>query len=252
MRNLINVLFVALLLSVGACKKSIKTSPGVPHTVFGETKPFLNGVARSFVVLNTSGNPTAAGIRFSHDVLTALPIDAPGKFTLSLPNEAAAVGLNHIELEWRPTGDYPNALYYAPHFDFRFSRVSAAELAEIPASDTKPANSMYVPKNFYAIGGSVAGIGRRYIDSTALESKVGVFNHAMVLNFFEGKFLSHEVMITQALLLSKIDNKVIINLPQAVQQTGYYPTASHLAFDATTNEYEVTLENLALINSTGK
>ena len=94
------------------------------QTFYGPAVPLGSDSAGSFVVLGVDGQPSSIGIQLGEDALNNLPAPTMAGirdyiYTLSLPVQAKASGIDHLEINWNPMGHdlFP---YLQPHFNFHF------------------------------------------------------------------------------------------------------------------------------------
>lgn len=242
------LLAAAAFLGIVSCKKDPVQSS--LKTIYGAVTPLTGGTVRSFVVLDGSGNPTTVGIKFSASVLTTLPIDSTmaWMYPISLPASVTVPGFDHLEADWNPAGHPPKAIYGFPHFDFHFYKVTTAQQAGVvPGPDTVSVPKKYVPQDYVSGVIAIPDMGVHWSDSLAAEFHGHHFTDTFVYGFYHGQMTFLEPMITSAFLLSKSDMKATIKQPVAFRQSGYYPTVSHVSFDADSNLYTVALEGLRMV-----
>jgi hypothetical protein len=242
-KNLFVCLLVGPFLFISACKKDDKNTDQL-KTFYGPAVPTGKGTIRSFVVLNAEGKPAAAGIKFTASSLTTLPTEGV-QYPLELPIEAKLSGFDHLEVDWNPDGHEPAGVYTFPHFDFHFYKVTKEEQANvIPGPDTVSVKSIYIPQDYVSGVVAIPDMGVHWVDSKAPEFTGGKFTDTFIYGFYHGQLTFLEPMITLAFLQTKPDFKLDIKQPQYFQKTGYYPSVSHVYYDAVTDEYTVALEGL--------
>ncbi|MDN5287934.1 MAG: hypothetical protein JWR38_4208 [Mucilaginibacter sp.] len=239
------LLTVAILLATG-CKKDEKRIDR-SGTFYGSVVQLGQGTVRSFITLNTSGNPETIGMKFSASSLIALPTDTTKEweYMLELPEQAVATGFNHLAVDWNPVGHDPKPIYGSPHFDFHFYRITKEEQAEvIPGPDTVSVLADYIPQDYISGVIAVPGMDDHWVDSKAPEFNGQKFTNTFIYGFYRGQLTFMEPMASLAWLRTKPDVRINIKQPNYFQKEGYYPTVSHIWYDASTKEYIMALEGL--------
>jgi len=247
-----NKLFVYVALSIvgfSACKKSDKGNPDIPGAVYGPTAALGKGSIRAFVVMNKEGKPETIGMNFTASVLDDLPTDSTKEyeFPVELPEEAKVTGFDHLAVDWNPVGHEPKPIYGLPHFDFHYYRITKEEQATVePGPDNTPVSEIYIPRDYISNMIAVPDMGVHWVDSKAPEFAGQKFTDTFIYGFYHGALTFMEPMISREFLLSKPDFTINIKQPKAFQKQGYYPTLSHIKYDAGSNQYIMTLEGLEL------
>jgi len=244
--SLISILFVVTFLS---CKKN----DDAPKIYNGSPVQIGNGRVHTFITFDANNNPSSIGIRLSADALSGLPDHGdpemggmlPG-YMLPLPEQAAASGFDHCEIDWNPQGHEPLFAYGVPHFDFHFYMITPQEQAAvIPGPDTIPVDPQYVPKDYVSGMMAVPDMGTHWSDTTAPEFNGQPFTATFIYGFYHGNMTFLEPMITKTFLETKTDFTLQVKQPQAFQKQGYYPKQMHEYFDNQSGEYVVALEGLS-------
>jgi hypothetical protein len=240
-------LSVASLIIFFSCKKSSKVNDNLPGATYGTEAVLGKGTVRSFVIMNDAGKPETIGMQFSASALDNLPTDSTKEyeFPVELPEEAKVTGFDHLAVDWNPVGHDPKPIYGLPHFDFHFYRITKEEQAAvIPGPDNVPVPETYVPKDYISGMIAVPDMGVHWVDSKAPEFTGQKFTDTFIYGFYHGELTFMEPMITREFLLTKPDFIINIKQPRAFQKQGYYPTFSHIRYDASSNEYIMTLGGL--------
>jgi hypothetical protein len=239
-------------------------APGA-HRQYGPPVKVGNGMARAYVVLDaTAGqSPVELGVALDERALDGLPMDeAMHTYDLRLPARAPAP-YRFVMLDWNAHGHPPAGVYTAPHFDFHFYTVPAAERNGITPADPQfaaKANDLptgpYVPAGYLVPGPAAAqavpNMGVHWFDATAAElqglfgNQAGYqpFTKTFIYGSWAGRFTFLEPMVTRAYLLTRPDVVTPISVPQRVAQPGYYPAAYRVTYDAQAREYRVALTGL--------
>jgi hypothetical protein len=224
-----------------------------------------DGMARTYVVLDAKAGqaPVELGVALDERALEGLPMDhAMHMYELPLPAKAPAP-YQFVMLDWNAHGHPPAGVYSAPHFDFHFYMVSAAERNAIVPSDPQyaaKANDLptgaYVPPGYIVPGlasqQAVPMMGVHWFDSSAPELQ-GMFGNpagyqpftkTFIYGSWAGRLTFLEPMVTREYLLTKPDAVTPITVPQRVPEPGYYPSAYRVTYDAQAKEYRIALTSL--------
>lgn len=231
-----------------------------PRTIEGTPQPLGQGTARSWVRLNAQGTPQAVGVTLSEAALQGLPttpVEGPAaaELVLKLPAEAAATGIDHIEVEWNPQGHDPNPIYGVAHFDVHFYLISQAQQQAIlpsdPAFATKAArlpSSAYVPAGYVLPGDPVANtvpqMGAHWIDPRSPEFNGQPFTSTFLFGSYDGRFTFVEPMVSKAFLDTKPNVVHDVPQPGKVAIAGFYPSRYRVSYDATAKAYQIVLDGL--------
>lgn len=232
-----------------------------PRTIEGAAQPLGQGSARSWVTLDAQGTPQAVGITLSEAALQGLPTTAAGghaasEITLKLPAEAAATGIDHIEIDWNPQGHEPDPIYGVAHFDFHFYLITQAQQQAIVPSDpayaTKAARlpaATYVPTGYVPppgdpVANTVPQMGIHWVDPSSPEFNGKPFTSTFIYGSYDGRFTFVEPMVTKAFLDSKPDFVHDVAQPSRVAFSGYYPSRYRVSYDASAKVYRIVLDGL--------
>lgn len=184
---------------------------------------------------------------------------------LRMPEETSSradIPFKWVGLNWNPHGHvHPAPPQWAlPHFDFHFyvqdhddvQAIRAGSCGElIDCEDferaTLPVPPQYMPANHINVDAAVPAMGNHLINtqSPELVDPNVRFTHTWIYGSYDGHISFYEPMITHEFLESKPNVCTALNLPQAWEESGWYPTEyciRHSASDG--NEYTVTLEKL--------
>ncbi|MEQ9483540.1 hypothetical protein [Coleofasciculus sp. F4-SAH-05] len=244
---------------------------------FGESKPLGDGFARSFVTLDdVSGQPLDLGVTLTQGVLP-LPTDDTQpdiKFELSLPPEASATAFKQVEITYRPRNySGVRTIFDVPRISTDFSLLTPQERDLIcpnaPIIDRLPtcegeerAQVLKTPEPGTLPEGFEIGVvpegrhGIRYFDPTAplpvaeingQPQLTSVYNYAI----FDGNRLSFlDIVTSNAFLETEPNFTSPIKLPTVLSKSGYYPTEYSVTYNATSQEYNVTLSGLTYRSAT--
>lgn len=241
------LLCVCILLST-ACKKYGQTN-SVSSTFYGPVVQLANGSVKSFVVLDGYGKMQTLGMRISAAALVNLPADSTKMwaYPIDLPAQAQNFGFDHIEVDWNPVGHEPKPIYGLPHFDCHFYRISKVYQATITAgTDTMTIPARYLAADYVSNNAIVPDMGVHWADSKAPEFTGHKFTATYIYGYYKTNLIFLESMVTSAFLLSNPDYTIQIKQPAAFQFSGYYPTTSHVYYDAVAKEYVISLEGMGL------
>lgn len=187
------------------------------------------------------------------------------EITLRMPEEAgsrADIPFKWVGLNWNPQGHmHPAPPQWAlPHFDFHFyiqdhdavQAIRTGSCGEmIDCEDykraTMPVPEQYMPANHINVDAAVPAMGNHLINtrSPELVDPNVRFTHTWIYGSYDGHISFYEPMITHEFLEGKPDVCTALNLPQAWEQSGWYPTEYCIRHNASSgNEYTITLEGL--------
>ncbi len=172
---------------------------------------------------------------------------------LAMPaGSEAASGLVNYTFAWEPMG-HPPPTFFAPHFDFHFNFISAAERQAIDCSDrTKPAA---VPAGYTLrdeplpppvaemlgtdtlIGTCVPNMGMHSL----LESEYAtseLFSGTMVVGYYGGRPIFIEPMVTRAKLMER--QSFTLPVPEIPGATWAYPRTFNAEWVPESESYRMT------------
>ncbi len=227
-------------------------------TYLGQFTLMGNGTVRSFVTYGKNGKPSSLGVTFSESALSGLPEKLPGgmpmwEYALALPAEARVTGFDHISLDWNPQGHEPNGIYTKPHFDVHFYLTSRAERKKITfkgadkVTGARKPPVKFLPAGYITPPGTaVPDMGAHAIDSATPELNGKEFTHTYLYGYYNGQVNFVEPMVTKAFLETKPDVTILLKQPAAFPKRGYYPTRYSMKYNATRQEYTVSLDGLTL------
>jgi CRISPR/Cas system CMR-associated protein Cmr5 small subunit len=227
------------------------------RTILGETKQLGAGEVRSWVSLDSNGNPTAIGVTFSEAALSTLPKEPPPgqegtEVSINFPQEAG-IPFKHIGLDWNPNGHIPAHIYDVPHFDFHFYTITEKERDRITVQGDDVARSQkqlpteFLPEGYiYVPDAVVPRMGNHMINPLSKELHNQAFTSTFLYGSYDGRLIFAEPMITKAFLEAKTNITEVIKQPAKYQQPGYYPTKYSVRYDPVKKEYTVALEGMTL------
>ncbi|MEZ0485708.1 DUF5602 domain-containing protein [Fibrella aquatica] len=234
-RILLYLLAVPLFLS---CTKTDTSSQ--PDQFYGPTLQMGTGTARTWLKVDTQGNPTSIGFTMTKEALASMPsIKTVTAFMLALPDEATAkTPFKHVMIDWNPQGHEPAGIYDVPHFDFHFYMQPMNEVMAIPPYEQAPAKfdnvpaAVYLPVDFAKGPGGVPGMGAHWSDVTSPEFKGQAFTETFVFGSYDGKVTFWEQMVTLSYLKTNPKLDKAIRQPAQFQTPGYYPTRYSITTNA--------------------
>lgn len=247
------IALIAVLLA--GCSMYSKET-GMGGTFEGPPVAIGQGQAWTFVTLDEQGQARTLGIRFSEETLSGLPTElsehGAWEYDLVLPVEAAALGYNHVTLDWNPHGHIPQGVYDSPHFDFHFYVIDHAAREQITLDTTsleiahKAPDEGYMPMGYVLPPGTeVPNMGAHAIDPASGEFNGEPFTTTFIYGFYDGKVIFMEPMMTLDYLKSGPEMSTPVKQPQAYQKDFAYPASYGVRFDEMAGRYEVTLDGLA-------
>lgn len=217
------------------------------------------GVARTVVRTDASGEPVAVGVEFTPGVLEALPERRARDRSLgwhhflAFPPEAPETGFNHLMINWHPKGHHPDEIYGVPHFDFHFYLIDwDRQLAvryphpqtpdtagvTMPGDEVLPAGYVIPPAT------QVNEMGLHTVPKDAPELHGKPFVHTFMYGYVDGRLAFLEPMITRQFLASRSDHVASVERPDRYGRSGRYPTRFRIEYDEERAVYRVMLEGL--------
>jgi len=225
--------------------------------IYGEAKPLGAGEVRSWVSLDSNGNPTAIGVTFDEALLSTLPKEPPPgqegtELSINFP-QAAGLPFKHIGFDWNPMGHPPAHIYDVPHFDFHFYTITEKERGGITLEGEdkvralKQLSTEFIPEGYiYVPDGAVPRMGNHMVNPLSKELHNQAFTSTFLYGSYDGRLVFAEPMITKAFLEAKTNITEAIKQPAKYQQPGYYPTKYSVRYDPIKKQYTVALEGLTL------
>ena len=160
-------------------------------------------------------------------------------------------------LNYQPQGHSPVMVYGKPHFDFHFMTMDFIERNYIRVGPcgllincedfvkaVKPIAPQFIPADFITVGAAEARMGDHRVDVTSGEWHGHDYTHTWIYGAYDGSIIFWEPMITVEYLKSKPYTCVPIKLPEAYQESGYYPTSYCMRYSPERKEYRVSIEGL--------
>jgi hypothetical protein len=174
--------------------------------------------------------------------------------TIPLPDVArTASGFDNLTVYWEAHG-HPPAAFLAPHFDFHFNAVSAADLAAIDCSDlTKPARlspryalpDVPVPEMGTLVGLCVPGMGMHSMPAADLRATS--FSKTMVFGYYHARPIFLEPMLTRELLLRRRSFALAVPHVPGQPITVRAPTEFRAIYDRGTESYRFVFSGLTTV-----
>ena len=262
----------------------LTTSAGQAAELFGNSQPFGNGSIRSFITLDdTSGKPLDVGISFPKADLS-LPVGSGNQYNtneyitteLSLPPQASTTPYTQIEVNYAPNGYPPGGPVTSPLFDIYFFQINPQERDLIcPHPDTtsvlpdcvgeeralarKTPEPGTLPEGVIPLldGSPLKArprYGTRYYDgdlAIAANQNPQSLTSFYGYGFYDGKPDFTNFVISES-FLEKQPNDVTtpLKVPTSYLKNGYYPTEYNVRYDATSQEYRLSLSGLTFRSST--
>lgn len=247
-------------------------TPGA-HRQYGKPVKLGNGQARMYVVLDAKNGqaPMEVGIALDERALEGLPTTHTMlELPMSLPTHAPLPYRSTV-LNWNPQGHIPETVYDVPHFDFHFYFTTQAEVAAILPSDPEfatKANNVptgdFLPP-FYILpvppGTDLTPVaeprmGVHWVDARSPElqrilgpmgdpNRYEPFTRTFIYGSWNGRFTFLEPMITLDFLRTRPDTVMEISQPARYPESGWYPDAYRITYDAQAKEYRVGLVGLS-------
>lgn len=222
-------------------------------TFYGNIQPLGDGLIRSFVTLDDSEQPLEIGAKFRQQALSNLPSERPAYiYELSLPQEASTTAIKGLAMAWVTQGHMPEEIFGIPHFHFEFTLLSQQERQQITGTgdDEDRAYKLpppeFTPQDYRPLDRTSfqPGLGLLMVDTTAPFFQGEALTAAPFYHSYNGQIVNDELMIAKSFLETKPNISGVLKLPAAYPKSAYYPTEYRVSYDATTQEYTVSLSEL--------
>ncbi|MEI8135259.1 MAG: hypothetical protein WCH46_09350 [bacterium] len=248
MRYYLNILPLILFgFVISSCKQDSNTitPESKAKTYYGEAKPFADDSIRSWLKTDLNGNPSSIGVTFKQSAFAKLDMKTDLMLMMMLP---AVGGLNiaapfdHLEIDWVPGGDI-DPPYNTAHLDMHcFMLDTATQMMIMAGMDnlTMMMDHKYVPAGYDLMMDAEAMMGVHAMDSTDHDNP---FKHTCMFGYSKGELAFMEPMFAKTYLDSKLNFSADIRQPSAYKTSGWYPTKYYRRYDATTNEYSISVDN---------
>lgn len=217
------------------------------QTFYGPAIPIGNGVARTWILQDKDGTPSAVGVTLTEKALENLP-DHMEEYVLELPHQAGSDFYTHATVEWNPAGHEPPGVYDLPHFDAHFYIISNEDRMAIGPNDfaefANAPDPIYVPEDYFQTPGGVPQMGAHWLDALSPELHGATFTKTFIWGSYDGEFIFWEPMFTRAYLLTQPDDEFNLKLPDAYQKEGWYATKYRISYSSHPGEYNIALTGL--------
>ncbi len=280
MTHRVTTLLVAALLTLSGCA-SLREGSALSARALGRQEPLGKGTVATYAEFDSKGAPTAIGVVWSGTALDGLPtgsdshhcfprtkdgaLDVETKcentfeHAIPLPDAVARradVPFKWVLLNWNPTGHIPPGIYDVPHFDVHFEMAPIQDIFAIESGPCgpelvrcdqfrlgkRPLPSNYVHPDFRDVDAVVPAMGNHLIDLTGPEFHKQPFTRSWIVGVYDGKVIFYEKMVSRAFLLGPSNSCDPIKSPEAVAQSGFYPTVSCIRYDTSSGERTVSME----------
>jgi hypothetical protein len=258
---------MALSLLVASCspaEQADEPSPeagavetGAPLTISGPCADVHGGQVCTFATV-VGGAVTEFGATVPMATIEAAPEGGemvwPPQAAASIPLPAevkAEVGFDHLGVNWEAMG-HPPGLFFTPHFDFHFYRVTPEAVAAVDCSDTSKPGALPaayalpdldVPPIGMLVGLCVPLMGMHAMPAAEVD-QVDPFSASMLVGYYAGDLTFVEPMVSQALLLEResfdLDVPAIPEAPAGVR----LPTSFRATYDEASATYRLTFSGL--------
>lgn len=233
-----------LLFLLNGCSKD-ESANDRATSLFGEDVTVGRGTARSFIIVNSVGDPEQIGFTFTASTLEDLPMHS-AMFEIPVPKGNNTM-VDHISFDFNAHGHEPPGVYDVPHFDIHFYNISKAERAAIKPNTKEMEllpSAEYVPQDYAPIPGGDPNMGKHWTDTTGTEFNGKPFDKTFIYGSYDGRFIFHEAMIALSYLQTKPNVTMAIKQQNKVQVGGYYPASFSIKFDEEKQLYTVSMDNL--------
>ena len=247
---ILSTLFGIILFS--GCSQTDTSTTSKAATYIGESKTFGSDSIRSWVKTDENGNPSSVGVTFKASAFASLEKDTEMMTMAMLPTMMSggmmtmmAMPFDHVEIDWVPMGDPAPSPYDSAHLDCHFMTVSMMDqMGMMSGMDTTKMDMKYLPNGYMMDNMAEEGMGVHCMDTTSKEFHGQHFDHAFVYGFYHGNMAFMETMCAKSFLAAKTTSTTDIKQPQAFKKSGYYPLKYTVAYDAASQQYSISLDNL--------
>ncbi|MEO6695349.1 MAG: T9SS type A sorting domain-containing protein [Ignavibacteria bacterium] len=215
--------------------------------LYGDSVMFGNGMVRTWVNVNSSGQRQQIGVEMTPGAFNNLD-SIQTSTVLYFPITSDDTLVNHMFFGWNPHGHPPPGIYDNPHFDFHFVMVTRSEREAVafgPDSILPPQN---VVPDYSPDPVAIPFHGTHWGDTSDAVYHGGVFTKVLIYGFYHKKIFFVEPMVTRAFLLTNPD--VILPIKQAylATQAGYYPREYRVAYFPENQTYNIIIQNFYFRN----
>lgn len=229
---------------------------GQAHSYEGKPVSMGKGSAHVLVRTDANENLTAIGIVLTPGALNDLPKSARGARTdtayhLPMPGKGPKTAIDHVMINWEPVGHPPPHVYDVPHFDFHFYLVSRAAQEKVrfrnDAESGQPQQQTpaeLLPQGYVIPPGTaVPRMGVHAINVSSGEHHGQPFTATFIYGYYNRQQTFLEPMVSLDYLLSKPSFSTAIARPSRYSKPGVYPGAYSVKYVASSDVYEVLLED---------
>lgn len=241
--------------------------PAGTHLQYGTPTKLGEGMVRTYVILDEKAGRVPIELGVAIDARTIegeLPAGVSLQMPLPLPAQAPAP-YDFVLFDWNAEGHPPPGVYTIPHFDFHFYFTPYSEVQAITPSDPNfaaeannlptggeipPYYFLPAPPPLTAADIAEPGMGVHWIDVRSPEiqhllpvpvTAYAPFTRTFIYGSWDGEFTFIEPMITRAYLLERTTETIPIPVPSIYPESGWYPSAYRMYYDATKREYRVAI-----------
>ena len=270
----------AALALLAACSSDAPVSPDArpsaaralppgTHLQYGAPARLGDGMVRTYVIVDEKAGRAPVELGVAIDARTmegTLPDHGETQMRLPLPAQAPAP-YDFVLFDWNSHGHEPPGVYDLPHFDFHFyftpeREVDAitplnpnfvAEANNLPTGgEVPPFYILPAPPPLTAADIAVPQMGVHWNDVRSPEiqrllrnpAAWAPFTTTFIYGSWNGEFTFAEPMVTRAYLLGRPDVTMAVPTPSIFPESGWYPTAYRIYYDATRREYRVAILGL--------
>jgi len=220
-------------------------APADPIRLAGDSIALGDGLIRSWVDVDGTGAPVALGVTLPEVVLASLPTREV-MMSLDFP-EVEGLPFRHVLFDWVPGGHPPAALYGHPHWDAHFYLITAQERMAIqPGEQPEPPEPRYLPQGYLPVPDlglfAFPSMGVHWMDEGARELHGHTFDETLIYGSDGERVIFVEPMFTNTFLDTRPDFSAPVPWPDAVQESGWYPTRYVIRYEEGAGAYRISLE----------
>lgn len=246
------IIAIALVSALG-----LRSAFGQVGTHAGSAVAIGKGEAYAMVRTGSDGAVTSIGVVMTAAALDGLPTRVPGErsdvpYLLPMPASGPKTVVDHVVVNWEPTGHAPSKVYDVPHFDFHFYVVDRGEVERIVfaspdesgAPDQQPPAELMAAGYILPPGTAKSKMGVHAVNPASGEFQQQPFNAAFIYGYYNKRLTFIEPMVSLAYLKSKPSVSLPVSRPAKYSWPGAYPSSYRVAFDEAHQAYEIALEDL--------
>ncbi|MCG2610482.1 DUF5602 domain-containing protein [Flavobacterium sp. SM15] len=213
------------------------------------------GKIRSWISINSQGEPEELGVEMTPNALRGLPVESEHSHTIVVPLHLKAKQItpfDHIGLNWNPNGHEPEGVFDVPHFDLHFYMISVKDREAIPAWSPEtdalfnnyPPRG-YMPQDYFTPPGPAtaeAQMGKHWLPVNLGDFLP--FKSIMIYGSYDGRVIFYEPMFTYKMLTNPFEGTSRdFSVPSYYQTLDSYPSTYNIYKDEDTGKIYISMSN---------